>query len=1451
MVKNYNNINTTNNIKDNEFMSLKQGSTYNRNKNRLRKDIKPAIEGFSTQVKPEDYLSSGLFRKIYKTNNVPPPRKNKSTTPIKEGFTDEQFNSLDKITEINKESSDNDKKLKNLYTQFTNKVNEYRDEKSRISNITKNYLLRTGSSHSYHGKNVQTDDGVKGFVTDKGVFKRYPDDATYQSSVGKNNCPKAKDLVTIEQTFSNLNSSMSPMIQGSDISSMKNKVRYVRVEHSNQYLHFQELEVYSGDENIAKLTTEIQEETADENQNFNCSGTVYYGKKYVDGNSGDIASYDDLVQSDYFKLDNSGDFNCASSSFSEGNYTDEREYPPVPVSLSTSMTGDYSYSELKNTDYPGNDIQGISMTREDCETHCNDLNDCLGYNSSTSGNFCWFKRSLQNRRGDNNWNFYTKQSKRSSTSTGTVSGQSYGNGTYTISVENSQHNINSGIESGNLTLMSKQPKIGESLGGTAVSPVYYNTIQANNVATITYPVTLYFTKVIIIGYQSNSIYNPQEISVEGSTDGSTFTTIGGSNQYDASSGNLTFTATSQTELKYIKLTETGNAPNAVWSEIYTYGKEKSNGDPLPGTQKQCVCKVQSGGGIVTQSSKGWSGAGSFTIDGNKDDNQAWPNSVHTQNSKDEWVEIDLQKEEDVTRVTIYNRPDCCQDRLNGAKIKLLNEKREQVYPTIGLTDERTQEFMIRTLPRGETCGGEGANVFVNKYPSVKDNQPSYIGCFNDNSSRTMTWDGAAYMSYDDCKQKAIDNKNTFFALQDTQSDGTSACMLSNNIIKTTSLGEAIANEFTWATNTQSTSDSTYYLYLDYSGNLTLKDSANSDAIIWQTNTASNNDDGNDSYIKFKNTDYPGNDIEGKSLSRSDCRDYCDDNNECVGYNVSKSSNFCWFKKKLGTRSNTNDFNFFLKGRRTFLVIKNDGDLVLYTGTPNDGTKTKDRQKLWSSKTGDNSGMVVESWKPDKNSSNKYKTNYLLPGQRLDANKLISSNNGKRIAIMQSDGNFVVYKGKTKCVDKKDYIGGAGWTNAVYMLNNTLFKTSQGKFVNGDPVKDITPKYTKIQLGDCMQQCQSSNECNSFSFGNENSKDNFDTCYLYRNIPQSTDSNMKMLSYQPNIANPFDIGWEHAGKMGYVDENSVLHEMSDKYKSWKDEYVEYLNTDSKYNEISSGTITDTSNTSAIDQVKDLCSANSECAGFTLNTSNNSYSLKNENIYPIGNKSSNINDVNLYVRKRDVNKVDGCSADIKEISSVQWENYEKGNMYNDSIKCGLSTELDNSRLNKLEDELKDILNKISEKMKDISINNTDNNIQAQRQVLLMDKRFKELEEIKKNLETVEPHREKTDILDETLHRKDQSVLPSLFNYWFKDRRNNESDGLTDGNEGVATTSGSASEGVGCENKAACMDDLNTYNQESFTTLTTPFDDYKEDYSILALGTLGIIGTMIAFNTCSKCK
>ena len=1369
MVNNYKN-------KKEQSGSLNQGKEYFKNKNKLKSSVSGnsnIIESFDT-----NNLASPLFRKAYKSEkNAREERRNS----ILEGFGGENLDAANRLDNVQTRNEDINNELSGLYKQFEDKIQEYQREKSRISNITRDYLLRTGDSNILRGKNVRTDDGVKGYVTERGVFKKYPDDATYQSIVGQNNCPRDKDLVTIEQRLDNISNSMSPMILGTNMESQNSKARYVRIEHSKQYLHVQEVEVYSGEDNIAKISTEIQDDRANENETFNCTGTVYFGKK--EGDNGEILSYDEMIKSSYKTLDNTGNFTCSNSSFSSDTYSEEREYPPVPISLSTTISG------------------------------------------------------------------------KSSTSTGTVSSQSYGNGTYTITVQNSQHNVNSSIENGNLTLMSKQPKIGTQLGGTAAYPVYYNTIQGNNVATITYPVTIYFTKVIITGYQSNSIYNPQAITVEGSTDGSTFTTINGSNKYDASSGNLTFTATTQTELKYIKLTGTTNTQNAVWSEIYTYGKEKGTGDPLPGVAKQCLCKVTKGGATVTTSSNGWNGQPVFTVDGNKDDNQSWPNSNHTQNGDNEWLELDLNDDYMVSRIVIYNRPDCCQDRLNGAKIKILDSSRKQIYPTIGLTSERLQEFMIRTLPKGQTCGSEGENVFVNKYPDVKDEQPTYLGCFGDKSDRRMDWDGAPYMSFNDCKQKAIDNRSTFFALQDTQSDGLSACMLSNNIVKATSEGPAISYDYTWATNITSSEQNIYYLYLDHEGDLSIRDSSNNDNIVWQTNTASLDDTANQEYIKFRKTDFPGNDIEGKAMTRSECRDYCNDNNECVGYNVSRNSNFCWFKKELGNKTNTDSWNFFAKGRRTFLAMRNDGNLSLYTGHPRDGVKTSKRKLLWSSNTANNEGLVVEEWKPDKNSSNKYKTNYLLPGQRLEANKSISSNNGKRIAIMQSDGNFVIYKAGSKCVNKQDFIGGSGWTNAIYMLNDTKISSKKGQFVNGNLVSEIQPRYEKIQLGECMSLCEGSNECNSFSYGKLNEKDENNTCMLYRNIPMTTDDNVNMKSYQPNIKNPFQYGWENAGKMGYVDENAILHEYPSEFKGWKNEYDEMLNTDSKYNDIKSGVIDQNESVNPLDSVKEMCNNDPNCAGFVFTPADRKYWLKNENMYPIGKKTSNVNGVNLYVRKRDVKPNSGCSTNINEITSREWDNYVKGETYNENIRCGLSNTLDNNRLVELENDLQNIISKITDKIKILSSLNYDNSIQAEKEQMLLDAKIKQMEEIRKNIERVETPKEKDDYLDTVLNSKNQSFLPGLFNFWFRDTSGNNTDAskLTDVPPGTSTSSGSATEPSVCENQAACMDDLTTFDQkvESFKTLTTPFKQHQEDFGMLTLGTLAIVGTMFAFSSCNKCK
>merc|ERR1712045_486765 len=52
--------------------------------------------------------------------------------------------------------------------------------------------------------------------------------------------------------------------------------------------------------------------------------------------------------------------------------------------------------------------------------------------------------------------------------------------------------------------------------------------------------------------------------------------------------------------------------------------------------------------------------------------------MHTLASTDNWWLVDLQQSSVIQRITIYNRKDCCQERLNGAVIEILDEMMEVV-----------------------------------------------------------------------------------------------------------------------------------------------------------------------------------------------------------------------------------------------------------------------------------------------------------------------------------------------------------------------------------------------------------------------------------------------------------------------------------------------------------------------------------------------------------------------------------------------------------------------------------------------------------------------------------------------------------------------------------------------------------------------------------------------------
>jgi hypothetical protein len=86
----------------------------------------------------------------------------------------------------------------------------------------------------------------------------------------------------------------------------------------------------------------------------------------------------------------------------------------------------------------------------------------------------------------------------------------------------------------------------------------------------------------------------------------------------------------------------------------------------------------------------WQGYPNRAIDGNKSSSEKWPNSNHTYRGGNRWLRVNINPADYVTRVVVYNRPDCCQSRLRGAKMAVwnggslvkefeLSSKRKQVY----------------------------------------------------------------------------------------------------------------------------------------------------------------------------------------------------------------------------------------------------------------------------------------------------------------------------------------------------------------------------------------------------------------------------------------------------------------------------------------------------------------------------------------------------------------------------------------------------------------------------------------------------------------------------------------------------------------------------------------------------------------------------------------------------
>jgi len=101
----------------------------------------------------------------------------------------------------------------------------------------------------------------------------------------------------------------------------------------------------------------------------------------------------------------------------------------------------------------------------------------------------------------------------------------------------------------------------------------------------------------------------------------------------------------------------------------------------------------------------------FIIEGMKSDKQRGENSNHTRAEGIQWIELDLKKDVDVRKLVIYNRPDCCHWRLNGANVLLYNNKRELVSDPIRLNSQRVQTHKVDL--KGQPEKGRIKQLYLN------------------------------------------------------------------------------------------------------------------------------------------------------------------------------------------------------------------------------------------------------------------------------------------------------------------------------------------------------------------------------------------------------------------------------------------------------------------------------------------------------------------------------------------------------------------------------------------------------------------------------------------------------------------------------------------------------------------------------------------------------------------
>lgn len=369
----------------------------------------------------------------------------------------------------------------------------------------------------------------------------------------------------------------------------------------------------------------------------------------------------------------------------------------------------------------------------------------------------------------------------------------------------------------------------------------------------------------------------------------------------------------------------------------------------------------------------------------------------------------------------------------------------------------------------------------------------------------------------------------------------------------------------------------------------------------------------------------------------------------------------------------------------------------------------------------------------------------------DANSFISS-----FLILQDDGNLCLYRG----TGPNDNQGGI-WcskTNGRQQQKNSNFTAEKSKFG-----KNWIPNGTTLAAGDFVGSNNGSIYLLMQSDGN---------LVLYTSGRVSgCSTNSKGQKVGGGWINAlYDLlpsGFkQNIGKLGYVDEENVLHEYDSNNTKLTDTYTKFNKVDTYGNDIQGASYGGAN----IEQCTSSCNNSKDCYGFVFDNTNKVCYPKTESAWPYGGPIRPQTFTDTYVRgKAPISVPVGVSKDVEDVDSVQYQMYVTGGKLDGKYGLANATTAEQQELDKLQGEMQSLSQQIAT-LTDKFGEGTDNaQSQSYKNSKSLQEYLKKEKSINQQIDTMNPDKRSEGFslnnnLDKILEDSDIVVLQKNYDYLF---------------------------------------------------------------------------------------